>query len=1096
MLGCNELFFLLLKCGMNTPISSMPRPPVNQCPACGAHLHAGGLGGLCPACLLRQGTAANTTPATAFEPPSLEELARLFPQLELLALIGTGGMGAVYKARQRELDRIVALKILPPGIGEAPAFAERFSREARALAKLNHPGIVTIHDFGRADGLYYFLMEYVDGLNLRQLLRAGRIVPREALAIVPQICDALQYAHDHGIVHRDIKPENILLDRQGRVKVADFGLAKLMGDAEPGADTANPPADAMTAAGLVMGTPAYMAPEQHAAPADVDHRADIYSLGVVFYQMLTGELPGRPLEPPSRRVMIDVRLDQVVLRALERQPEHRYQQVSEVKTMVEALGESPKHTAPPPSPRVVPVRLTRLGLAVPGSVVALHVVVWLWVAGTLTFLTPWLLSVWQTMGAALPAHLYRAMVAGRFLQRGGIFLLPILCAADVGICWFLQRHVKRWALVAWGGAGLLPLLLLPSLYTVPHYDLVKLANSPQALRGACTDVVIEAGVTRPEQPWAWQELQRRAAAGRLTPSDADLLVQRLTEWLRREYPDGYPDSLNWLCNLLENLHRRDLVRSKTALDFLAAWHGNPEVEPLPRLREGPSALPLSGNLGNPWSGDLFGFKLLNELRGITVDGQPVEWMNKHFFCLDNRFSVELTLPPLAPGRHLVRGEVLSAFVSAEDAAGLPGNAPSKEWPPFKSQRLRVFEAALDVFASDAVLVTLTTEPGWDPQAFGVLDPKPIIVRSSGAGASVVIQLVSDHVKAGGATKLAMSFDATVRLGNAVYPAGSIWGELNGGRRTWGDALGASVSPLNPAIRTADLVLTPNPTLIESRPGVDRIWGGEVVFRDIPLDRQDLAQPEARMFGPVFERELRREPTVGEACFLDLDSGQFHVPPPDVWAGYAPDWHKRYQDSRLEAWIRTNGIDVALLETGSITAFDCHWVVDPASNTVRWHDTTAAALLNAVERHQQRSRSLHPWLSNAVAGGGFAFWFITREGGTGLGEVLRVTSDPPAIRIRYKLVEPFAGGFWDALASATHRPVVMVVGLGRKATVGGREIALDRIAYELRASGLPPETPIAIQAHPQTPYADVTQILEALRAAGFPHVNFVATPNDE
>ncbi|HXF09188.1 MAG TPA: serine/threonine-protein kinase, partial [Desulfuromonadaceae bacterium] len=156
-------------------------------------------------------------------------MAAKFPQLEIVELIGAGGMGAVYKARQRELDRVVALKILPPGIGGDPAFADRFAREAKALAKLNFPGIVTIHDFGRMDGLFYFLMEFVDGVTLRQLLNAGRVSPREALAIVPQICDALQFAHDHGIVHRDIKPDNILIDRRGRVKVADFGLAKIIG---------------------------------------------------------------------------------------------------------------------------------------------------------------------------------------------------------------------------------------------------------------------------------------------------------------------------------------------------------------------------------------------------------------------------------------------------------------------------------------------------------------------------------------------------------------------------------------------------------------------------------------------------------------------------------------------------------------------------------------------------------------------------------------------------------------------------------------------------------------------------------------------------
>jgi len=338
-----------------------------QCPQCGTPLPVGTLAGLCPACLLRAGAAVDTVSEPrqpAFQPPTVAELAAKFPQLEILELIGKGGMGAVYKARQTQLDRLVALKILPPGIGDDPAFAERFAREAKALAKLNHPGIVTIYDFGRADGLFYFIMEFVDGVNLRQLLHAGRISPREALAIVPQICDALQFAHDQGIVHRDIKPENIMMDRRGRVKVADFGLAKIIGPergrpgrsnvggagdpeksaAPPAGDAAAPGTGALhdlTESGKVMGTPQYMAPEQKEHPDTVDHRADIYALGVVFYQMLTGELPGKTIEPPSHKVQVDVRLDEVVLRALEKKPELRYQQASVLKTQVETIAQTP-----------------------------------------------------------------------------------------------------------------------------------------------------------------------------------------------------------------------------------------------------------------------------------------------------------------------------------------------------------------------------------------------------------------------------------------------------------------------------------------------------------------------------------------------------------------------------------------------------------------------------------------------------------------------------------------------------------------------------------------------------------------------------------
>jgi hypothetical protein len=256
-------------------------------------------------------------------------------------------MGAVYKARQPGLDRVVALKILPPEVGQDPSFAERFSREARALARLSHHHIVTVHDFGRAGALYYFVMEFVDGSDLRQLIAQRKLEPREALAIVPQICEALQYAHDEGIVHRDIKPENILIDRKGRVKIADFGLAKLLHRGAGGAPHSGRPFT-LTGSQQVMGTPHYMAPEQMERPLAVDHRADIYSLGVVFYEMLTGELPLGRFAPPSQKVRIDLRLDEVVLRSLEKEPERRYQHASEVKTDVETISRATSRDRVPP----------------------------------------------------------------------------------------------------------------------------------------------------------------------------------------------------------------------------------------------------------------------------------------------------------------------------------------------------------------------------------------------------------------------------------------------------------------------------------------------------------------------------------------------------------------------------------------------------------------------------------------------------------------------------------------------------------------------------------------------------------------------------
>ncbi len=305
-----------------------------QCPECGGKLPAETPEGLCPACLLRRGLETQAAGSAPDLPsPTPEALAAYFSQLEIAELLGRGGMGAVYKARHKGLDRWVALKVLPAMAQRDPAFAERFTREARALAKLDHPNIVTVHDSGETNGLFYFIMEYVDGANLRQVLASGGVTPEQALAIVPQICDALQYAHKQGIVHRDIKPENILVDKSGHVKIADFGIAKIVGrEAQD---------FTLTSMGDVVGTPAYMAPEQVEHPSEVDHRADIYSLGVVFYQMLTGELPLGRFAPPSRKVHIDVRLDEVVLRALEKEPDRRYQQAGEVKTEVETIAGTP-----------------------------------------------------------------------------------------------------------------------------------------------------------------------------------------------------------------------------------------------------------------------------------------------------------------------------------------------------------------------------------------------------------------------------------------------------------------------------------------------------------------------------------------------------------------------------------------------------------------------------------------------------------------------------------------------------------------------------------------------------------------------------------
>ncbi len=268
------------------------------------------------------------TQAGPWQPPAPEELQRDFPQYEIRGILGRGGMGAVYQGWQRSLDRLVAIKILPPGLDDGiSGFTERFKREAKAMARLQHPGIVTVFDAGTTpSGLLYFVMECITGTDVQQLVRQqGRLDPAEALRITAAVCDALAYAHEHGIIHRDIKPSNIMLDARGTVKVADFGLAK----------TTAAGTTLLTRSEVTMGTPEFMAPEALKGVAQVDHRADLYAVGVMLYQMLTGELPRGRFEPPSRAVKgLDRRLDAIVDKALQSAPADRWSTATEITTAI------------------------------------------------------------------------------------------------------------------------------------------------------------------------------------------------------------------------------------------------------------------------------------------------------------------------------------------------------------------------------------------------------------------------------------------------------------------------------------------------------------------------------------------------------------------------------------------------------------------------------------------------------------------------------------------------------------------------------------------------------------------------------------------
>lgn len=266
--------------------------------------------------------------------PTAEQLNQIIPHSRYLAdaVIGAGGMGVVYRGIQANLNRPVAIKLMRCGDGAAYAFEDRFRREAIAMAQLNHPNIVAIFDYDRiGDDYLFFVMEYVEGTDLAEIMRTGGMTPQLALLLLPQVCHALEYAHSRGIVHRDIKPANIMVTRRGEVKVTDFGLAKKF-------DQMN---SFVTMTNMIMGTPEYAAPEQVDAHREVDHRADIYSLGVMIYQMMTGALPRGAWQPPSARPGVDSRLDAIVIKAMMQDRNQRYQNVTELRRAVEEITAKP-----------------------------------------------------------------------------------------------------------------------------------------------------------------------------------------------------------------------------------------------------------------------------------------------------------------------------------------------------------------------------------------------------------------------------------------------------------------------------------------------------------------------------------------------------------------------------------------------------------------------------------------------------------------------------------------------------------------------------------------------------------------------------------
>ncbi len=259
---------------------------------------------------------------------------------KILGRLGKGGMGDIYKAIQNPLNRIVALKVLPPHFVRDEEFAKRFEIEARAISLLQHQNIVSIYEYGEEQGYRFFAMQFVDGMDLAQMIEGHREVPiSTVIDLSRQICRGLLYAHHHSVIHRDIKPQNILIDRNKVAKLSDFGIAKIYSGTN------------ITMTGFTLGTPEYMSPEQ-ALGKKIDHQTDIYSLGIVIYEMLTRQLPfsggdamavaykqvhDQPVLPSQKRRDTPKRLELIVLKALKKDREERYQSIEEMLSHLDSV---------------------------------------------------------------------------------------------------------------------------------------------------------------------------------------------------------------------------------------------------------------------------------------------------------------------------------------------------------------------------------------------------------------------------------------------------------------------------------------------------------------------------------------------------------------------------------------------------------------------------------------------------------------------------------------------------------------------------------------------------------------------------------------
>jgi tRNA A-37 threonylcarbamoyl transferase component Bud32 len=913
------------------------------CEKCGATLPSHDTDGLCPRCLMAGAMMAtqpdaHTTSATL--PP--DELAPHFPQLEIIECLGRGGMGVVYKARQKSLDRLVALKLLAPERVTDAEFAKRFAGEAKALAALNHPNIVTIHDFGQAGGYYYFLMEFVDGVNLRQAMKAGRFTPEQALAIVPPVCDALQYAHEHGIVHRDIKPENLLLDKDGRVKIADFGIAKILGgeaaltsadaqtgSVEEGETTAGVSPSHMATLASVAGTPQYMAPEQTTGPRRADSRADIYSLGVVLYEMLTGELPGTQIEAPSRKVRIDVRLDEVVLRALEQSPELRWQTAGIFKTQVETIvGSGDAVVAVNPLPHYLQgyeykSKRTLFGLPL------LHVT---W------GMDPRTGRAWHARGIVAVGGVATGVLAMGGRAYGGIAFGGIACGG-----------------VAIGGVAA-GILSFGGLSLALALAVGGLAIAPVALGGLAVGYLAAGGLA--------------FGAHILDSSHADRDALRL---LQGKGSYNLSMALLVLWGVLFGL-----------CYFITNWARKRNSSP-PSMRD------------HPETPKRFSFAAISGATWAAYAVMTVVFSVLAFQWWSRREPAGVWMP-----------------TPISDSIG----------EQFGRAQLRVTDVSRtgQVVLVDFVCETLESDHELIVQYSGPVPGYPAnLVSSVKTNGKAPDCLISPTSMIGG-TKLGM-------------------GDVLAGSRDMAGRQAFQIGYVLPDEKTADQVVGQVRQVHLGKPrGLTEKGSVLLLFA---LHRNAGKDPDGKpvseglsgmlfwspkqkpSFGPVVERGVGRDdapvnqserivilksPDKGTAELLDLDTGRL-----------ATNSNFGTNDRETHAWIRSNRMDVlGVIEKGHVAVLCMDMIIVPALNN-GWENITAQTVMGDLRLDQgepNKITGISPDTDKTDT-----FLFRTREGGKGMLQILGQETNPPGVKIRYKLVQRTTDGPPQAQSVFDLHPVI-------------------------------------------------------------------------